>query len=66
MQTHEGGLITSSSLGPSAPDAAEQGLGRELRGSSVIGARGPWDARKVAQSRWSSEPVSVRVCPGLD
>ena len=52
MQTQEG-LFTSSSLGPSAPDTAEQGLGPQTkRRSNIIGASGQWDTQKVAQSCW--------------
>ena len=40
MQTHEG-LFTSSSLGPSAPDTVEQGLGpRDLEAQQLY--RGQW------------------------
>ena len=45
MQTHEG-LFTSSSLGPSVPDAAEQGLGP--RGGFQLSFKG-----------WSREPPEV-------
>ena len=55
------GLFTSWSLGPSAPDTLEQGLGPRTKGrGSFIGASGPWDTQKVAQScrstcRWPIE-----------
>ena len=56
MQSQEG-LFTSPSLGPSIPDAAEQGLEPETkRLSNLIGASSQWDPQKVAQSCWSTEP----------
>ena len=54
MQLHEG-LFTSSSLGPSVPEAEGQGLDPETkRLSNFIGASGQWDTQTVAQSCWST------------
>ena len=56
MQTHEG-LLQARAWVQVHPTRRSRDLDPETkRLSSFIGARGPWDTQKVAQSCWSTEP----------